>query len=76
MCFRLFRGKRLEEVLEACQAETGSEDSNEDPADSLGSTRWECAMKPKPRAREEELFKKRLFKCPLLRSPNTGMCTT
>lgn len=48
MSFRLIRGKRLEEVIEACQNQAG----NDDPADGLTSTRWECKMEPSPTTRE------------------------
>jgi hypothetical protein len=57
MSFRMFRGKRLEEVIEACQSQAG----NEDPADGLTSTRWECKMKPSPTAREGGTLQKAVF---------------
>src|SRR5579862_494674 len=48
MSFRVFRGKRLNEVVEACQHYA----RNEDPPDGLASTKWDCKMKPTPTIRE------------------------
>ena len=57
MSFRLIRGRNLEEVVEACRSQAG----NEDPADALTSTRWECKMKPRPGTREGGTLQKAVF---------------
>jgi hypothetical protein len=57
MSFRVFRGKRLNEVVEACQYYA----RNQDPPDGLASTRWDCRMKPTPTIREGGTLQKAII---------------
>lgn len=57
MSFSLIRGRRLDEVAEACQAQAG----REDPVDRLTSTKWECKMEPGHRLREGGTLQRAVF---------------
>jgi subtilisin family serine protease len=68
MSFRLIRGKRLDEVVEAFQSQAGIED----PTDGLTSTRWECEMTPGPRTREGGTLQKAVFSMRRIPRPEWG----
>lgn len=58
MSFRLFRGKSLDEIMEACRRQV----ENDDEVEGLGSTKWDCAMIPKPGVREGGTLQKAAFR--------------
>jgi Subtilase family len=67
MSFRLIRGKNLNQVVEAFRSQVGVEN----PADGL-EARWNCAMKPGPRAREGGTLQRAVFSMAQIPRPEWG----